>query len=105
MSIHSTATAAAAAPETPQPMAHDSGAAALHALTQEAKASNLQRVAELAVDADAAHVAQHIRAVAAMTMAHLPANTSAATRDNAAQWQQWAVDTADGVAQATTRTQ
>jgi hypothetical protein len=35
--------------------------------------------------------ADHIRGVVATTIAHLAVDATAATRDSAAQWQQWAL--------------
>jgi hypothetical protein len=56
-----------------------------------AKADNLRVLAELGASADSAAQADHIRGVVAMTIAHLAADATAATRDSAAQWQQWAL--------------
>ena len=72
--------------------------AALQAITAEAKAENLSRVAELSEGADEAHVAEHIRGMVAATMGHLSADAPAITRLNAEQWQNWALGVADGVA-------
>ena len=73
--------------------------AALQAVTVEAKAENLSRVAELSDGADAAQVAAHIRGMVAATMGHLSADAPAVTRANAEQWQDWAMGVAHGVAQ------
>ncbi len=73
--------------------------AALQSLTEQAKAENLSSVAELSEGTDKAHVAAHIRGMVAATMGHLSANASATTRNNAEQWQDWALGVADGVAQ------
>jgi hypothetical protein len=73
--------------------------AALQAITGHAKAENLSRVAELSEGTDEAHVAEHIRGMGAATMGHLSADAPAITRDNAEQWQDWALGVADGVAQ------
>ncbi len=73
--------------------------AARQAVTVEAKAENLSRVAELSEGADEAHVAAHIRGMVAATMGHLSADAPAITRNNAEQWQDWALGVADGLAQ------
>ena len=73
-------------------------AAALHAMSEQAKANNLAIVADLSEGSDEAHVAEHIRGMVAVTMGHLSADASAVTRNNAEQWQDWALDVADGVA-------
>jgi hypothetical protein len=72
--------------------------AALHAITGQAKAANLSRIAELSQSTDDAHVAEHIRGMVAATMGHLSADAPAITRNNAEQWQDWALGVADGVA-------
>ncbi len=72
--------------------------AALFAITDQAKAENLSRIAELSEDADEAYVAAHIRGMVAATMGHLSADAPAITRKNAEQWQDWAQGVADGVA-------
>jgi hypothetical protein len=72
--------------------------AALHAITGQAKAENLSRVAELSEGTDEAHVAEHIRGIVAATMGHLSTDAPAVTRNNAEQWQDWALGVADGVA-------
>ncbi len=73
--------------------------AALQALTAQAKAENLSRVAELSGDIDESHVAEHIRGMVAATMGHLSADAPTSTRKNAEHWQEWALGVADGVAQ------
>jgi hypothetical protein len=65
--------------------------AATHAISSSAKAQNLKALAELSASADSAQQADHIRGVAATTMAHLAADATAATRDRATQWQTWAL--------------
>ena len=72
--------------------------AALEAISGDAKAENLRRVAELSSDSDEGHVAEHIRGMVAATMGNLPADAPAVTRDHAGQWQDWALGVADGVA-------
>ena len=66
-------------------------------MSEQAKASSLAIVADLSEGADEAHVAEHIRGMVAVTMGHLSADASAVTRNNAEQWQDWALDVADGV--------
>ena len=56
-----------------------------------ATAENLKVLAELSASADSSQQADHIRAIVATTMAHLALNATAATRDSAAQWQEWAL--------------
>ena len=72
--------------------------AALQAITGQAKAENLSRIAELSEGADDAHVAEHIRGMVAATISHLSADAPTLTRHNAEQWQDWALGVADGVA-------
>ncbi len=72
--------------------------AALQAITGQAKAENLSRIAELSEGTDDAHVAEHIRGMVAATMSHLSADAPALTRLDAEQWQNWALGVADGVA-------
>ncbi len=79
-------------------MAHEANAAQ-NAVTDAAKAENLSIVAELSDSSDEAQVAEHIRGMVAATMGHLSADASASTRNNAEQWQDWALGVADGVAQ------
>ena len=73
--------------------------AALQAITGQAKAENLLRVAELSDGADEAQVAAHIRGMVAATMGHLSADAPNVTRNHAEQWQDWALGVAEGVAQ------
>ena len=73
--------------------------AALQAVTDPAKATNLVSVAELSEGADEAHVAEHIRGMVAATMGHLSADAPTSTRNNSEHWQEWALGVADGVAQ------
>jgi hypothetical protein len=56
-----------------------------------AKADNLKALAELGTTANSTQQADHIRGIVATTIAHLAADATAATRDSAAQWQQWAL--------------
>ena len=82
-----------------RPSPAQEAADALKAVTVEAKAENLSRVAELSEGADEAHVAAHIRGMVAATMGHLSVDAPASTRNNAEQWQEWALGVADGVSQ------
>ena len=62
-----------------------------------AKADNLNALAELGASADSTQQAAHIRGIVATTIAHLTADATAATRDSAAQWQQWAQSLSDAL--------
>ena len=72
--------------------------AALQAITGQAKAENLSRIAELSEGTDDAHIAEHIRGMVAATISHLSADAPTLTRHHAEQWQDWALGVADGVA-------
>jgi len=65
--------------------------AALLANGHAAKADNLKALADVAAHASQQQQADHIRGIVATTMAHIAADASRATRDSAAQWQQWAL--------------
>ena len=82
-----------------RPSAAQEADAALHAMSEQAKANNLAIVADLSEGSDEAHLAEHIRGMVAVTMGHLSADAPAITRDNAEQWQDWALGVADGAAQ------
>ena len=56
-----------------------------------AKAENLKVLAELSIAANSIQQAEHIRGIVARTMAHLALGASTATRNSAAQWQEWAL--------------
>ena len=71
--------------------------AARHAIQTEAKATNARQVAALSAWADSGQQAEHIRGLVATTMAYLAPHASAATREDAAQWQAWALGLADGL--------
>jgi hypothetical protein len=73
--------------------------AALEAISEDAKAENLSRVAELSEGTEEALFAEHIRGMVAATMGHLSADAPAVTRNNAEHWQDWALGVADGVVQ------
>lgn len=85
-----------ALPTLAQTMAQEA-AAALRAITDEAKAANMQRIAELSEGLDEAHSAEHIRGMVAATMGHLSGTASAASRNDAEHWQGWALGVADRV--------
>ncbi len=70
---------------------------AKHAITAQAKAANLIQVAALNDGVDQARVAEHIRSLIAVTMAHLSVNASVATVGHAEHWQDWVLGVADGV--------
>ena len=71
--------------------------AAYQAIGTSAKSDNLKALAELAASADRSQQADHIRGIVATTMAHLAADATLATRDSAAQWQQWALGLSDAL--------
>lgn len=68
--------------------------AAQQAITAESRETNARRIAEISDGTDASHVAEHIRGLVAVTMAHLSVQASATTREHAEHWQQWALDVA-----------
>ena len=78
---------------SPQPEAD----AALHSLSEQAKANNLAIVDDLSEGSDEAHVAEHIRGMVAVTMGHLSTDAPATTQSNAEQWQDRALGVAVGV--------
>lgn len=71
----------------------------MHAVSDQAKSENLAVVAALSDTTHDTHVAEHIRAMVAVTMEHLSSAASAITRDHAERWQAWAL----GVAGETVR--
>jgi hypothetical protein len=70
--------------------------AAERACTAHAKAENLIQVAALSDGVNQAHVAEHIRGLVAVTMAHLSPTASTAAVGNSEHWQGWALGVADG---------
>jgi hypothetical protein len=74
--------------------------AANYANGDAAKALNISALADLETTADSAQQAAHIRGVVATTMSHLKADATAATRDSAAQWEQWALSLSDALVPA-----
>ena len=87
---------------TPSPtqlaeLATQQALAAQHAIQAEAKAENARQVASLSAWADSSQQAEHIRALVAITMAHLTQHATPATREHATQWHAWALGLADGI--------
>lgn len=78
-------------------LADREAAASEHAIKAEAKQENTRQIAELSDGANEVQQAEHIRGMVAVTMANLSINASGATRENAGQWQEWALGAADGV--------
>ena len=62
-----------------RPSAAQEADAALHAMSEQAKANNLAIVADLSEGSDEAHLAEHIRGMVAVTMGHLSADAPAIT--------------------------
>jgi hypothetical protein len=56
-----------------------------------------QQIAALRDDANEGHIAEHIRGMVAATMGYLSAQASAANRNDAEKWQQWALGVADSL--------
>ena len=71
--------------------------AAERACTAQAKAENLIQVVALSDGVDQGHVAEHLRGLVAVTMAHLSPTASTAAVGNAEHWQGWALGVADGI--------
>ena len=71
--------------------------AAHRAIGATAKAENIKALAELSATANRSQQADHIRAIVAVTMAHLAADATLATGDSAAQWQEWALGLSDAL--------
>jgi hypothetical protein len=84
--------------DTHTALAHER--AARHANGDAAKALNISALADLKATADIAQQAAHIRGIVATTMAHLAADATAATRESAAQWEQWALGLSDALVKA-----
>lgn len=55
-----------------------------------------KQITALRDDANESQIAEHIRGMVAVTMAHLSSQKSDATRNDAEQWQEWALGVADG---------
>jgi hypothetical protein len=56
-----------------------------------------EQIATLRDDTNEGHIAEHIRGMVAATMGNLSTQASDATRNEAQQWQQWALGVADGL--------
>ena len=69
------------------------GNSATSQLTQ----ANAEQISALRPDARDSHIAEHIRGMVAATIGNLPIQASEATKNDAAQWQQWALSVADGL--------
>jgi hypothetical protein len=69
------------------------------AITKFMQEGNAQ-IAALRDDANENQIADHIRGMVAATMDQLSSQVSEATRNDAEQWQQWALGVADGLAVA-----
>lgn len=69
--------------------------AAHRAIGAPAKAENILALAKLSATADCAQQVDHIRGIVAVTMAQIAADATPATRDSAAQWQEWALALSD----------
>jgi hypothetical protein len=59
-----------------------------------------EQIAALRDDAIESHIAEHIRGMVAATMAHLSSQASDTARNDAEQWQHWALGVADGLGAA-----
>jgi hypothetical protein len=79
----------------PSPAQHEA-AAALQAVTDQAKAENLAVIAALSAGTNDQHIDEHIRGMVAVTMGHLSSAASASTRNHAEHWQAWALGVAVG---------
>ena len=58
----------------------------------------IAQIVALRIDVNDGHIAEHIRGMVAATMGTLSVHASDATRNDAAQWQQWALGVANGLA-------
>jgi hypothetical protein len=67
------------------------------AASAEAKQENTKQISELRENSNDRHVAEHIRAVVAVTMAGMTIHATDSTRSHAEHWQQWALGIADGL--------
>jgi hypothetical protein len=56
-----------------------------------------EQIAALRDDANEGHIAEHIRGMVAATMSNVPTQVSDATRNDAQQWQLWALGVADSL--------
>ena len=58
---------------------------------------NNEQIAALRQEANESQIAEHIRGMVAATMSNLSTQASATNRNDAEQWQQWALGVADGL--------
>ena len=56
-----------------------------------------QQITTLRAEANESHIAEHIRGMVAATMGNLSILASDAARDDAQNWQQWALGVADSL--------
>jgi hypothetical protein len=63
----------------------------------QARDESTQQIDALRSDANERDIAEHIRGMVAATMGNLSIHASEVTRAHAEHWQQWALDTADGL--------
>jgi hypothetical protein len=62
-----------------------------------ARDEGVKQIDSLRDVANESHIAEHIRGMVAATMGNLSIQASVAVRDDAEQWQQWAVGVADSL--------
>ncbi len=60
--------------------------------------TGMEQIAALRVETNEEHIAEHIRGMVAATMGTLSGQSTDDMRQDAERWQQWALDTADGIA-------
>jgi hypothetical protein len=58
---------------------------------------NNEQIAALRQEANESQIAEHIRGMVAATMSNLSTQASATNRNDAEQWQQWALGVADSL--------
>ena len=73
--------------------------AAEQALNPQAQTDTLKHLADMASDTSPQQQAEHIRSMVAISLAHLSAHASAATRAYAERWQAWALGLASQLEQ------
>ncbi len=62
-----------------------------------AQQENTNQIADLRDDANDSHIAEHIRGIVAATLENLSVQSSQKARNDAEQWQHWALGVADGL--------
>jgi hypothetical protein len=62
-----------------------------------AQQENTKQIAHLRDDASDDHIAEHIRGIVAATLENLSVQSSQKARNDAEQWQHWALGVADGL--------